>query len=85
MRALVWRRPRHLEVEEVAEPSPRAGTALLGVAAAAVCGSDVTGYIGAMGNRVLCPRSRLIGLQLPGGFAERLVAPACPTPRPPCR
>jgi threonine dehydrogenase-like Zn-dependent dehydrogenase len=46
MRALVWRGPRHLEVEEVAEPSPRAGTALLGVAAAAVCGSDVTGYTG---------------------------------------
>jgi 2-desacetyl-2-hydroxyethyl bacteriochlorophyllide A dehydrogenase len=125
MKALVWRGPRRLGVEDVAEPSPPAGTALVSVAAAAVCGSDVTGYTGSMGNRVpgvimgheiaatvervgdgvdpalvgslvainplvscgacaacrdgvdnLCTDHRLIGVQLPGGFAERLVAPA---------
>jgi 2-desacetyl-2-hydroxyethyl bacteriochlorophyllide A dehydrogenase len=48
MRALVHRGPFDLAVEEVADPRPAEGTAVVEVAAVGICGSDLTAYTGEM-------------------------------------
>ena len=47
MKALTWLGPRQMEVQELAEPSPKTGEALLKVAAVGICGSELEGYLGA--------------------------------------
>jgi threonine dehydrogenase-like Zn-dependent dehydrogenase len=52
MKAIVWQGPERMTVEEVAEPEPPGrGEVLLRPAAVGICGSEVEGYLGHMGNR----------------------------------
>lgn len=124
MRAVVWRGPSSMAVDEVPDPVPGPGTAVVAVERAGICGSDVGAYRGTMGiarpgdvrghelsgvvtevadpgdagwvgTRVavdsqltcgrcwacaagrgnLCPELRIIGVHVPGGFAERVAVP----------
>ena len=123
MRALVYRGPFDVAVQEVAEPAARPGHVVVEVLAVGICGSDVTAYAGRMGTahpgdvrgheiagrvcaatppdeawlgrRVavnplvgcgrcgfcaqeadnLCGAQATIGVQSPGGFAERVAVP----------
>jgi threonine dehydrogenase-like Zn-dependent dehydrogenase len=52
VKALVWRGPNWMTVDEVPEPRPRAGEALVHSEATGICGSEVEGYLGLMSNRV---------------------------------
>lgn len=49
MRALVYRGPFDLTVQDVPEPEPGPGHVVVEVLAAGICGSDVTAYAGRMG------------------------------------
>jgi threonine dehydrogenase-like Zn-dependent dehydrogenase len=52
MRAIVWQGPERMTVEERPEPgAPGAGEVLVRPAAVGICGSEVEGYLGHMGNR----------------------------------
>jgi hypothetical protein len=51
MRAVVWQGPEEMTVEEVPEPAVEAGTVIVRPEAAGICGSEVEGYLGKMGNR----------------------------------
>jgi threonine dehydrogenase-like Zn-dependent dehydrogenase len=51
MRALVFRAPGELAVEELPDPEPGPGEALLRVTATGICGSDLHGYTGESGRR----------------------------------
>ena len=51
MKALVWKGPNDIRVEEVREPELSAGSVLIRVTSASICGSDIAGYTGRMGNR----------------------------------
>jgi len=123
MKALVYTAPRRLEYQEWPDPELGASEALVRIRAAAVCGSDLHGWLGhsrgrvpplvlghemagevvevrgdgavAAGARVavyplmgcghcayctsgrdyLCPSRKLLGLHIPGGFAEYVKAP----------
>jgi len=46
VKALVFHEPRRIAVEDVAEPSPGPGEALVRVGAAAICHSDIRVYLG---------------------------------------
>ena len=46
MRALVYTAPRQMRLEEVPRPRPEAGEVELAVAAAGICGSDISGFLG---------------------------------------
>ncbi len=46
MKALVFHEPRRIAVEDVPDPSPGPGEALLDVGAAAICYSDIRVYLG---------------------------------------
>ena len=52
MKALVWRGPNQMTVDEVPEPRPKAGEATVRSEAAGICGSEIEGYLGRMSNRV---------------------------------
>lgn len=52
MKALVWRGPHEMTVDEVPEPRPEPGEAVVRSEAAGICGSEVEGYLGMMPNRV---------------------------------
>ena len=52
MKALVWRGPNQMTVDEVPEPRPKAGEATVRSEAAGICGSEIEGYLGLMPNRV---------------------------------
>jgi (R,R)-butanediol dehydrogenase / meso-butanediol dehydrogenase / diacetyl reductase len=52
VRALVWRGPSWMTVDDVPEPHPKAGEAVILSEAAGICGSEVEGYLGLMPNRV---------------------------------
>lgn len=52
MKALVWRGPKSMTVDEVAEPRPKAGEVVVRCEAAGICGSEIEGYLGRMSNRV---------------------------------
>ena len=123
MRALVYRGPFDVAVQEVADPTARPGQVVVEVLAVGICGSDVTAYAGRMGTahpgdirghefagrvcsaappdeawlgrRVavnplvgcgrcgfcaagadnLCADQVTLGVQGPGGFAERVAVP----------
>jgi 2-desacetyl-2-hydroxyethyl bacteriochlorophyllide A dehydrogenase len=51
MKALVWLGPERMEVREVEHPQPRPGEVVVKTEAAGICGSEVEGYLGRMGNR----------------------------------
>jgi len=51
MKALVYKGPRKLEIEDVPKPTPKKGEILLKVKACGICGSDVHGYLGTSGRR----------------------------------
>jgi threonine dehydrogenase-like Zn-dependent dehydrogenase len=52
MKALVWLGPERIEVQDVAPPRPRADEVVVKTEAAGICGSEIEGYLGRMGNRV---------------------------------
>ncbi|ABG05920.1 Alcohol dehydrogenase GroES-like protein [Rubrobacter xylanophilus DSM 9941] len=51
MKGVVWRGPREMAVEEIPEPEAGPGAVVLRTGAAGICGSEVEGYLGRMGNR----------------------------------
>ena len=51
MKSLVWRGPEEMAVEERPEPEASHGSVVIRVGAAGICGSEVEGYLGRMGNR----------------------------------
>lgn len=51
MKSLVWQGPERMTVEEAAEPGAGPGEVVLRVGSAGICGSEVEGYLGKMGNR----------------------------------
>jgi (R,R)-butanediol dehydrogenase / meso-butanediol dehydrogenase / diacetyl reductase len=124
LKALVWHGPKLMTVDEVPEPQPRAGEAIVRSEAAGICGSEIEGYLGMMSNRVpplvmghefagkvtevgdgvdrawvgkrvainplvgcarcqyckrgdrnLCPERYLVGVAVPGGFADAVSVP----------
>jgi 2-desacetyl-2-hydroxyethyl bacteriochlorophyllide A dehydrogenase len=52
MKALVWRGPNWMTVDEVPDARPKAGEVLVHSEATGICGSEVEGYLGMMSNRV---------------------------------
>jgi threonine dehydrogenase-like Zn-dependent dehydrogenase len=51
VKAMVWNGPEEMVVEEVPEPSVAPGAVILRPEATGICGSEVEGYLGKMGNR----------------------------------
>src|SRR4051794_1887904 len=52
MRAIVWHGPERMAIEERPEPpDPEAGELIVRPEAVGICGSEVEGYLGRMGNR----------------------------------
>lgn len=51
MKALIYKGPWEMTLEEVAEPTPNPGEVLIDVKAIGICGSDVHGYTGSTGRR----------------------------------
>jgi L-iditol 2-dehydrogenase len=51
MKALIYKGPWEMTLEDVAEPAPQPGEVLIDVKAIGICGSDVHGYTGSTGRR----------------------------------
>jgi threonine dehydrogenase-like Zn-dependent dehydrogenase len=51
MKAIVWKGPEEMAVEEVPEPTVEPGTVVVRPQAVGICGSEIEGYLGKMGNR----------------------------------
>jgi (R,R)-butanediol dehydrogenase / meso-butanediol dehydrogenase / diacetyl reductase len=51
MKGIVWHGPEQMSVEEVPEPTVEPGTVVVRPTAAGICGSEIEGYLGRMGNR----------------------------------
>ena len=51
MKAIVWNGPEEMAVEEVPEPAVEPGTVVIRPEAVGICGSEIEGYLGKMGNR----------------------------------
>jgi threonine dehydrogenase-like Zn-dependent dehydrogenase len=51
VKAIVWNGPEEMTVEEVPEPTVEPGTVIVRPEAVGICGSEVEGYLGKMGNR----------------------------------
>jgi (R,R)-butanediol dehydrogenase / meso-butanediol dehydrogenase / diacetyl reductase len=51
MKAVVWNGPEEMAVEEVPEPTVEPGTVIVRPDAVGICGSEIEGYLGKMGNR----------------------------------
>ena len=51
MKGIVWHGPEEMSVEEVPEPDVGPGTVVVRPTAAGICGSEIEGYLGRMGNR----------------------------------
>src|ERR671920_2611104 len=51
MKAIVWNGPEEMAVEEVPEPAVEPGAVIVRPEAVGICGSEVEGYLGKMGNR----------------------------------
>jgi threonine dehydrogenase-like Zn-dependent dehydrogenase len=52
VKALTWRGASWMTVDEVPDPRPKTGEALVHSEATGICGSEVEGYLGMMSNRV---------------------------------
>src|SRR5919202_4254683 len=48
---MVWKGPEEMSVEEMPEPEVGPGAAIVRPEAVGICGSEVEGYLGKMGNR----------------------------------
>ena len=51
MKGIVWHGPEQMSVDEVPEPSVEPGTVVVRPTATGICGSEIEGYLGKMGNR----------------------------------
>ena len=51
MKGIVWYGPEQMSVEEVSEPRAEPGTVVVRPTATGICGSEIEGYLGRMGNR----------------------------------
>ena len=51
MKGIVWHGPEEMSVEEVSEPTVGPGTVVVRPTATGICGSEIEGYLGKMGNR----------------------------------
>lgn len=51
MKAVVWNGPEEMTVEQVEGPTLEPGTVIVRPKAAGICGSEIEGYLGRMGNR----------------------------------
>ena len=51
MKAIVWNGPEEMAIEEVPEPTVEPGTVIVRPEAVGICGSEIEGYLGRMGNR----------------------------------
>jgi len=51
MKGIVWHGPEQMSVEEVPEPAVEPGTVIVRPTATGICGSEIEGYLGRMGNR----------------------------------
>ncbi len=51
MKGIVWHGPEEMSVEEIPEPVAESGTVVIRTGAAGICGSEIEGYLGKMGNR----------------------------------
>ena len=51
MKGIVWHGPEKMSVDEVPEPDIEPGTVVVRPTAAGICGSEIEGYLGRMGNR----------------------------------
>jgi (R,R)-butanediol dehydrogenase / meso-butanediol dehydrogenase / diacetyl reductase len=51
LKGIVWHGPEQMSVDEVSEPSVEPGTVVVRPTAAGICGSEIEGYLGRMGNR----------------------------------
>src|SRR5215208_5853642 len=51
MKGIVWHGPEQMSVEEVPPPEIEPGTVVVRPTAAGICGSEIEGYLGKMGNR----------------------------------
>jgi len=51
MRGIVWHGPEEMSVEEVAAPEVGPGMVVVRPTATGICGSEIEGYLGRMGNR----------------------------------
>ena len=51
MKGIVWNGPEEMTVEEIADPTAESGSVVVRTGAAGICGSEVEGYLGKMGNR----------------------------------
>ncbi|HKH12204.1 MAG TPA: alcohol dehydrogenase catalytic domain-containing protein [Rubrobacter sp.] len=51
MRGIVWHGPEEMSVEEVAAPEVGPGMVVVSPEATGICGSEIEGYLGRMGNR----------------------------------
>lgn len=73
MRALVYTAPRHVEMQECPRPLPAAGEIEISVAAAGICGADISGFLGRSRRR---PPPLILGHELVGNTADgrRVVA-----------
>jgi threonine dehydrogenase-like Zn-dependent dehydrogenase len=51
MKGIVWHGPEQMSVEEVPRPTVEPGTLVVRPTATGICGSEIEGYLGRMGNR----------------------------------
>jgi len=51
VKAVVWNGPEEMAIEDVPEPEIAPGTVIVHPDAAGICGSEIEGYLGRMGNR----------------------------------
>ncbi|HET7271719.1 MAG TPA: galactitol-1-phosphate 5-dehydrogenase [Rubrobacter sp.] len=51
MKGIVWHGPEQMSVEDVPEPAVEPGTVIVRPTATGICGSEIEGYLGRMGNR----------------------------------
>ena len=51
MRGIVWHGPEQMSVEEVEPPEVGPGQVIVRPEATGICGSEIEGYLGKMGNR----------------------------------
>jgi threonine dehydrogenase-like Zn-dependent dehydrogenase len=51
MKGIVWHGPEEMSVEEMSEPRAEPGTVVVHPTATGICGSEIEGYLGKMGNR----------------------------------
>ena len=51
MKGIVWHGPERMSVEEVPAPEVSPGTVVVRPTATGICGSEIEGYLGRMGNR----------------------------------